>query len=221
MSKDTSKDTSKALSKSRLVAWLAVVLCVAGIATAAIFLMRPPPPASVAESGVVRIAGGAAIGGPFQLIDHTGRAVSDADFAGRFMLIYFGFANCPDICPTELQSMGNAMDLLGGDSAKVVPIFITVDPERDTPEQLKGYVAAFHPRMVGLSGSIEQVAAVAKAYKVYFTKAPAASGDNYQVDHTSFVYLVGPDGKLRSLFRAGTSAKAMAAEIASQLRQPG
>jgi Uncharacterized protein SCO1/SenC/PrrC, involved in biogenesis of respiratory and photosynthetic systems len=136
------------------------------------------------------------------------------------MLIYFGFTHCPDVCPTELQVMGNAVDALGADGAPVVPVFISVDPERDTPDQLKDYVAAFHPRMIGLSGTPEQVAAAAKAYKVYFSKQPSAgAADDYQVDHTSFVYLMGPDGVLRSLFRAGTSAQAMSAEIRAQLHR--
>ena len=208
-------------SKLRFVALAAAFAGLVLAAAGAVFLLRPPtPPAAMTDSGVVRMAGGAAIGGPFRLTDQSGRVVTDTDFAGRYMLIYFGFANCPDICPTELQTMGNAVDALGNEGARVVPVFITVDPARDTPEQLKGYVAAFHPGMVGLSGSAEEIAAVAKAYKVYFNKAPGdGAGDSYQVDHTSFVYLMGPDGKLRSLFRAGTSAKAMAAEITAQLRQ--
>lgn len=215
MPKVPSQAPYKALSKLRLVAWLAVVISVAGIAAGAILLMRPPPPATVAESGVVRIAGGAAIGGPFHLVDHTGRAVSEADFAGRFMLIYFGFANCPDICPTELQSMGNAMDLLGGEAAKVVPIFITVDPERDTPQVLKDYVSSFHPRMVGLTGTPEQIAQVAKAYRVYYQKAAGATPGDYQMDHTLIIYLM--DGEGRYLTHFGPDAKPE--QIADEIRK--
>lgn len=211
--------TPPASAKKRVVVLLALAAGCLLLAIAAVTALRPPVPAPVAESGVMRVAG-AAIGGPFQLIDHSGRTVSEADFAGRFMLIYFGFTHCPDICPTELQVMANAVDALGAGEASIVPIFITVDPERDTADHLKDYVAAFHPKMVGLTGSTEQIAAVAKAYKVYFSKQPGTGTDtkDYQVDHTSFVYLMGPDGAIRSVFRAGTSAKAMAGEILGQMR---
>lgn len=202
-----------------MVVMLALVAAIVVLASAAVVWLRPGAPAPTAESGVMRVAG-AAIGGPFQLVDHSGQAVSEADFAGRFMLIYFGFTHCPDICPTELQVMANAVDALDADGARVAPLFITVDPERDTPAHLKDYVAAFHPKMIGLTGTPEQIAAVAKAYKVYFSKQPSAGASaEYQVDHTSFVYLMGPDGILRSVFRSGTSAKAMAGEIRAQIRQ--
>jgi protein SCO1/2 len=209
-----------ASSRLRLVAIAALALGIVLLATAAVWWLRPSGPTPVAGSGVIQVAKGTALGGPFDLVDQNGRAVTQADFAGQFMLIYFGFTHCPDVCPTELQTMANALDMLGPDAQRVAPIFITVDPERDTPDQLKGYVAAFHLRMIGLTGSPEQITAAAKAYKVYYSKAqiPSDSGD-YQVDHTSLVYLMGPDGGLRSLFRSGISDKAMAAEIRNQLRQ--
>lgn len=204
----------------RFIAVAALVVAIALLATGAVFWLRPDAPRPVAGSGVVQVPTGAAIGGPFQLVDQTGRTVTDKDFAGKFMLIYFGFTHCPDVCPTELQTMANVMDALGADGARVVPIFITVDPERDTPEQLKGYVAAFHPQIIGLTGTPDQIAAVAKAYKVYYSKSPSATaGSEYQVDHTSFIYLMGPDGAVRTLFRSGASDQAMVAEIRAQLRQ--
>jgi len=207
-------------SKVRIVVLLALAAGIVLLSMGIVFWLRPVAPAQVADTGVMRVPAGAAIGGPFELVDHTGRPVSAANFAGKFMLIYFGFTHCPDVCPTELQVMANAMDVLGADNARVVPVFITVDPERDTPAQLKDYVAAFHPAMVGLTGTPDQVAAVAKAYKVYFSKQPnAGAPDDYQVDHTSFVYLMGPDGGLRSMFRSGASAETMAGEIRAQLRQ--
>lgn len=212
------------MSKTRIVALLALAAGIVLLAVGIVFWLRPAPPAKVAaDSGVMRVPAGAAIGGPFQLVDQDGKPASNADFAGKFMLIYFGFTHCPDVCPTELQTMANAMDVLGAsDAAKVVPVFISVDPERDTPAQLKGYVAAFDSRMVGLTGTPEQIAAVAKEYKVYFNKQPnAAAPDDYQVDHTSFLYLMGPDGALRSMFRGGASAEAIAGEIRAQFRQPG
>jgi protein SCO1/2 len=212
--------SSPASFRLRLLALAALVLGIVLLAAGAVFWLRPQGPTPVANSGVIQVAKGAAMGGPFELVDQNGQTVTQSAFANKFMLIYFGFTHCPDVCPTELQTMANAMDMLGADAERVAPIFITVDPERDTPDQLKGYVAAFHPRMLGLTGSTEQIAAVAKAYKVYYSKAqsPSDTGD-YQVDHTSFVYLMGPDGGLRSLLRSGISDKAMAAEIRNQLRQ--
>ncbi len=111
------------------------------------------------------------IGGPFSLIDHEGRPVTQEYFKGHFMLVYFGYTFCPDVCPTALTEMGGALDILGDAGASVTPVFITVDPERDRPEPLKEYLAFFHPRLVGLTGTPEQVAAAAKAYKVFAAKA--------------------------------------------------
>jgi len=155
------------------------------------------------------------VGGPFTLVDQDGRTVTDADFRGKYMLIYFGYTFCPDVCPTALTEVGQAIDKLGKDAEKVVPIFITVDPERDRPEHLKEYVRFFHPRMVGLGGSVAQVAAAAKAYRVYFAKAreKGAAEDEYLMDHTSITYLMGPDGKFLAHFSHGTSADAMAERI--------
>lgn len=207
-------------SSRRLLIVVLATLLVALLAVAAVLLLRPAPSSPVAGepgSGVVRIAGNVEIGGPFALVDHTGRAVTDASFAGKFLLIYFGFTHCPDVCPTELQTIGVALDSLGGAGEAVQPLLISVDPARDTPENLAAYVPAFHPRLIGLTGSDEQVAAVAKAYRVYYAKTPAGPDGNYNVDHTSFVYLMGPDGRLRSLFRAGASPEAVAREIRAQL----
>lgn len=156
-----------------------------------------------------------AVGGPFALIDSQGRAVTDADFRGRFMLVYFGFTYCPDVCPTSLTAIAQALDRLGADADKVVPVLITVDPERDTPEQLKEYVRHFHPRLVGLTGTPEQVAAAAKAYRVYFAKArtQGAPADEYTMDHTSITYLMGRDGKFLAHFSHGTEPDAIAARV--------
>lgn len=150
------------------------------------------------------------IGGPFSLVDHEGRPVTQDTFKGRFMLVYFGYTFCPDICPTALTEMGGALDILGEDGATVTPVFITIDPERDRPEPLKEYLAFFHPRLVGLTGTPEQVAAAAKAYKVVFAKA---AEDEYLMDHTSKIYLMGPDGAYRAHFSHDADAGAMAAKI--------
>lgn len=159
----------------------------------------------------------ASIGGPFTLVDQTGRTVTDRDFAGSFLLVYFGYTFCPDVCPTELATMAQALEQLGGDAQRVQPVFITVDPQRDTPQQLAGYVRLFGPRLVGLTGTPEQIAAAERAYRVYAARAPADNPDGYTMDHSSFVYLMGPDGRNRDVFPHNTPPDEMAARIRAQL----
>lgn len=157
--------------------------------------------------------GEAAIGGPFNLVDGDGQPRTPADYRGKLMLIYFGFAFCPDVCPTELQKMGAAMDMLGDKGKDVTPIFITVDPERDTPAEIKAYVANFHPRMVGLTGTLEQTTAAAKAWRVYFKKVQDPAASQYTMDHSSIVYLMDRQGKFITHFSARASAEDMAKTI--------
>jgi protein SCO1/2 len=170
------------------------------------------------SAGGIQLAQGVALGGSFSLTDHAGRAVTDRDFAGRPLLVYFGFTYCPDVCPTELGTIAAALDLLGPAGERVTPILITIDPERDTPEALGNYVALFHPRLVGLTGTAEQIAQVARAYRVYYAKVQPRDSTQYLMDHSSFIYLVGPDGRVRSLFRPQTSPEAIAAAVTAQLR---
>jgi protein SCO1/2 len=168
----------------------------------------------------VSSSGQALVGGPFTLTDQTGKTVTDADFRGKFMLIYFGFTFCPDVCPTELQVISGALQKLGPKADKVQPIFVTVDPERDTTEVLAKYVKQFDPRLIGLTGTPEQIAAVAKAYRVYYEKVKeegATSPDDYTVDHSSVAYLMGPDGKFLTFFPPGVSPDQMAEKIGSYL----
>jgi cytochrome oxidase Cu insertion factor (SCO1/SenC/PrrC family) len=148
------------------------------------------------------------IGGPFSLVDHTGKARSDVDFRGKLLLIYFGYTYCPDVCPTDLQQIGLAIDGLGAAGEAVQPLFITLDPERDTSAHLAEYVPLFHPRLIGLTGSAEQIRYVAGAYKVYYAKYPPGSPD-YVVDHSSFIYLVDETGKYIGFFPPGTAADRM------------
>ncbi len=149
------------------------------------------------------------IGGPFTLVDQNGKTVTDKDYAGQDKLIYFGFASCPAICPAELQKMADAYHQLPKDmQAKIQPIFITVDPERDTPDILKDYVDMFLPNMVGLSGTQAQVDAAISAYKVYAAKVP--EGDGYTMDHSSFIYYQQARGEVVALFRTTDKADAMA-----------
>lgn len=164
---------------------------------------------------------GVQIGGPFHLIDQHGTAVSDADYRGRWMLVYFGYTFCPDVCPTELQTIAAALDKLGPDAAKVAPLFITVDPARDTPAVMAKYVALFGPRLIGLTGTPEEIAAVARAFRVYYAKAPVNGSASYLVDHSSFVYLLDPKGRFAALFNQDTSADDLAAGIRKRFAQRG
>ncbi len=159
----------------------------------------------------------AAIGGPFRMTDHNGRAVTDADFRGRPMIVYFGYTYCPDVCPTGLQTLAAALDLLGGDAARVWPVFVTVDPERDTVAQMKDYVAAFHPRLIGLTGTIEQVRDIARAYRVYFRKVTPEGSTDYLVDHSSAFYVMGKDGAFASHLTHQATPEAIAARLRTLL----
>ena len=159
-----------------------------------------------------------AIGGPFTLVDGNGQQVSDRDFRGKFLLIYFGYTFCPDVCPTTLNSVAAAIEQLGGKAANLQPLFITVDPQRDTPPVVKQYAAAFDPRLIGLTGTSEQIAQVANEYDVYYQTHRAGPGTkDYTVDHSSVLYLVGPDGRFIAPIRTDEPADAMATEIAKYL----
>jgi cytochrome oxidase Cu insertion factor (SCO1/SenC/PrrC family) len=162
------------------------------------------------------VSGQALVGGPFRLTDQNGKSVSDQDFRGRAMLIYFGYSFCPDVCPTTLQVMADAIGKLGDHAARVTPVFITIDPERDTPKVLKEYMAAFGPNFVGLTGTPEQIKAVEKKYRVYAEKKPLAGG-KYGMDHSSVLYLMGPDGKLVTYYDEAISPDNLAKELRAKL----
>lgn len=162
-------------------------------------------------------SGVALIGGPFELVDQSGRTVREQDFRGRLMLVYFGYTYCPDVCPTELQTMSVALDRLGPKAEAVQPVFITVDPERDDVQQMADYVSHFHPSLVGLTGSPEQVAAAAKAYRVYYAKVQDEASSEYLMDHTSFVYLMDREGSYVTHFGPQTPPEEMAARIEEHL----
>jgi cytochrome oxidase Cu insertion factor (SCO1/SenC/PrrC family) len=154
--------------------------------------------------------GGTAIGGPFELVDHKGTTRRDAEFRGRYMLVYFGFTFCPDACPTALLAMAEALDQAGPLAARIQPILISIDPERDTPEQLASYVAAVDARLIGLTGTSAQVAAAARAYRVFYRKVTPPGMTDYLVDHTSLVYLMDPEGKFLAHFSHETPPERMA-----------
>ena len=165
---------------------------------------------------------GARIGGAFALTDGAGKTVRDTDFAGRYRIVYFGYTFCPDVCPVDLQKIAAGLKAFEGAhpklGAKVVPIFITVDPERDTPEVVGRYVAAFHPRMVGLTGTPEAIAQVARAYAVPFAKRQDAGSTEYLMDHGTQAYLMGPDGKPIALLPTDQSPQAIARELERWVR---
>jgi protein SCO1/2 len=156
----------------------------------------------------------AAIGGPFKLTDQNGKQITDRDLKGRPSLIFFGFTHCPEVCPTALFDISEVLNKLGPDAAKVNAVFITVDPERDTPGVLKDYLSSFNPRLVGIGGDAEALAAVAKAYRVYYKKVPTKDGD-YTMDHTAIVYLMDKNGQ----FVAPFSLKRKPEEGAAELRR--
>ena len=168
------------------------------------------------------IIGQADVGGPFHLIDHNGKPVSDAAFRGRAMLIYFGYSFCPDVCPTTLGVMAQALDRLGPERARrIVPIFITIDPERDTPKVLAEYMKAFGPSFVGLTGSAAAIADAEKKYRVYAVKKPlpssTGSGGAYGMDHSSVLYLMGPNGKLVNFYDEAISPDDLAKDLKQKL----
>ena len=156
----------------------------------------------------------AGIGGPFQLQNGDGKTVTDRDFRGKYMLVYFGYTFCPDVCPTTLNAVADAMDKLGSGASKIRPVFITVDPKRDTPAVVKQYAAAFGPSITGLTGSAEEIAQVAREYRVYYAEHRTGPGPNdYSMDHSSILYLIAPDGSFVAPVRADQSGDEMAAEL--------
>ena len=163
--------------------------------------------------------GALGIGGPFTLQDGNGKPVTDRDFRGKYMLVYFGYTFCPDVCPTTLSAMADAMDKLGTAANRVQPLFITVDPKRDTPSVVKQYAAAFGPRVQGLTGSAEEIARVTKEYRVYYAEHRTGPGPNdYSMDHSSVLYLMSPNGAFLAPVRADQSADKMAASLQKLMR---
>jgi cytochrome oxidase Cu insertion factor (SCO1/SenC/PrrC family) len=153
------------------------------------------------------------IGGPFALTDGDGRPVTDQTYRGKWLLVYFGYTYCPDACPTGLNNIAGALKLLGPAAEKIQPLFITVDPGRDTAAAMKAYAAAFDGRIVGLTGTPEQIAAVARAYRVYYRRV--GEGDDYLMDHSVVMYVMDPDGKYSTVLRHNSAP----AEIADTLKK--
>ena len=162
---------------------------------------------------------GADIGGPFTLTSHRGERLSDRDLAGNASLLYFGYATCPDVCPTDLADVAAAADIASEKSGlTVTPVFVTIDPKRDTPEALAEYVPYFHDTMIGLTGTQEEIAATAKAYRVYFAERPDEDfPDGYSMDHSAFIYLLGRDADFITYFKHEDSPEYIAEGVACHL----
>lgn len=188
----------------RPLASLALIFAAAGCSSEPKVDQRPP-------------LAGAKIGGPFALIDQNGRAVTDASYAGQYRIMYFGYTFCPDVCPVDVQNLAAGLKTLRArDEAlaqRITPIFVSVDPTRDTPAVLKQFVGAFDPRMVGLTGSPEAIDKIAKEYGVYHAKGEATPGGGYMVNHSRQAYLMGPDGKPLALLPQDGTPAAIADEI--------
>jgi protein SCO1/2 len=195
--------------RARLISFIIAGFLIGALAGAAILVVTTPRSGQQVQS-----SGTALVGGPFQLTGTDGKTITDADFRGRYMLVFFGFTHCPDICPAELQVIAQALDKLGDKAKQVVPVFITVDPERDTPPVMAEYVKSFGPEFVGLTGSPEAIAAAAKAYRIAYTKVEnRESPGDYNVDHSALVYLMDPEGRYVTHFSYSTNADQMAEKL--------
>ncbi|MGX7894475.1 SCO family protein [Tsuneonella sp. HG222] len=185
----------------------------------AVLALAACQPAGPAESPPLE---GAAIGGEFDLVDSAGKAVHWADFAGKYRIVYFGYAYCPDVCPTDVQRFSKGLELFEEQDpargAKIQPIFVTVDPERDTPEVVGEFASNFHPRLIGLTGTPEQIDAAAKAFAVFYGKGKTSEGGGYLVDHSSNTTLFDPDGKPLALLPTDQGPEAIAAELDKWVR---
>lgn len=158
------------------------------------------------------IGSGSAIGGPFKLIDENGKPITDQDMKGRPFLVFFGYTHCPDICPTTLFEMSEVMHALGKDADRIGALFITVDPERDTPAAIKDYLSSFDPHLRGATGNRQAIVAAEKAYRVYAKKVPAENGD-YSMDHTALVYLMDKQGRFVAPFKLDRKPEEAAADL--------
>ena len=187
---------------------LAWIVCL--VAAGLYFMLPKKAPVETSDSSSP--VAGSSVGGPFTLTDHDGHLVTDKSWPGEYLLVYFGFTYCPDVCPLGLNRITDAMNKLPQDiQERIRPVFITVDPERDTVEELKKYVALFHPRMVGLTGTPEQIDEVKKTYRVYAEKE--GDSEHYMVNHSAYTYLMAPDGTLEAIFSHDTTVDEMAGKL--------
>ena len=191
----------------------AILLLGAIVLSGALWKLGDAREAQLAGNGQMSGQTGVAdVGGPFSLIDQNGIRRTEEDFRGRYMLAFFGFTYCPDVCPTTLAILSAALKELGPEAENIVPVLITVDPARDTPEALKPYLAAFGPNFVGLTGSDEEIASVAEAYHAYY-EIVERENDDYTLNHSATIYLMGPDGKFVTSFTLNMGPEAIAEEL--------
>jgi protein SCO1/2 len=200
--------------------FLMAVVIALGVGAGLAFLIDRPG-LDRSRAAPVISEGEAAIGGPFELTDQSGRIVTDRDFRGRYLLVYFGFTYCPDVCPTELEVISAVLERLGQLGKKVQPLFVTLDPERDTVSVLAGYLRHFDPRILGLTGRPAQIAKAIKAYRVYAAKDTREAGAaGYVINHSTAVYFMDTDGHYITHFNYGTTPQEMAARMADHLKGP-
>jgi protein SCO1/2 len=195
------------------VAIAAAALLAGAIAAGALWMLNER---AAERSAAVQSKGEALVGGPFSLVDHNGRRRSDADFRGRYMLVFFGFTHCPDVCPTTLALITEALKKLGPRAEEIVPIFVSVDPARDTPEAMKQYLKSFDPRFVGLTGTEDDVAKTANAYRVFVNKHAHESG-GYAVDHSSVIYLMDKGGRFLANYALEQGPDAIAEDLKKRI----
>jgi protein SCO1/2 len=187
------------LARVRYALWGLTV--VAAFVFAGLYMRGTPAPQEGRQATQI---GEAAIRSEFTLTDHTGDRVTEADFLGRWQLVFFGFTYCPDVCPTTLAYMASVLDTLEATADRIAPLFITVDPARDTPTVMADYVSAFHPKLTGLTGSEEDVAAAAHAFRVYYERLEEGSAqDGYLMAHSGHIYLMTPEGRFETTFLEG------------------
>jgi cytochrome oxidase Cu insertion factor (SCO1/SenC/PrrC family) len=197
---------------------LAVLSLAIAFAVAYAVMSGTPPTEDARRGDAARLmnelmSGTAAVGGPFTLADGSNKRVSLADFRGKVVVLYFGYTFCPDVCPTDLLAIARLLDTPGVDSEKVQPVFVTLDPARDTPAQLATYVQSFSPRIVALSGTESEIRAVAASYKVFYEKVRPPGSAHYVIDHTAFTYIIDPQGNYAGFFPPGTGAERMSAVV--------
>ena len=206
------------MNKKRIIRSLLIIVAALGFSALIAFLQieayKKTAPSPNAQT--IKVAG-APVGGPFTLTDHKGHPFTDQDLRGKYALIYFGFTSCAAICPAELQKMNVALTRSGALADQIQPVFITVDPARDTQSVLANYVAQFHPALIGLTGTEEQIQAVLKAYKIYARKVEDPAFSDYTMDHSSYIYFLDPAGNLLGLYGASSTPSEIEAAIKAAL----
>lgn len=207
------------MTKIQLRIVMIVLAVVAGLVLAGVFAAFQKPDGQGRTPRLIAVTSDE-FAGPFTVVDQDGKTITEKDYAGQYKLIYFGFTFCPAICPTELSKMTTALKALSpAEAEKIQPLFVTVDPERDTPKVMKTYISMFHPKLIGLTGTPEQIKDMLKTYKIYAAKVEDPALSEYTMDHSSFVYFIAPDGRLLHIFKMPDTAAEMQQTIQAWLSQ--